>query len=1184
MPKFEPGTWVWIADEKDRYLPAKVLKAFQAGEPTTVRTEDGEDHVLNAAQSAAVTECNTEALDSKIEDLINISDLNEMSILHNLRIRFKEDKIYTNISSILISVNPFKLLPLYTPEMLERYRNGIRGLSPHVFASAYSSYHNMLNDGLDQSVVISGESGAGKSEATKLILQFLTDVSSRTGGHSTASSSLEQQILAANPILEAFGNAKTLRNNNSSRFGKLITINFDKNGAIIGGGIINYLLEKSRVVQQTKGERNYHIFYQLLASAAALPALSAELKLQDAAMFDYTNPGRGGVTEIEGHKDDKEFEDMSASMDILRFGEALKKDVFKVVAGVLYFGNVKFKVEKKATGDDGSSVSNPADLNHAAAMWGIDAAEIGRYLTNMEITTGGDKILKPYSVNQAQDARDAMTKRVYAELFQKMVDKINIELSAGGGARHKFIGVLDIFGFESFKVNSVEQLCINFCNEKLQFHFNEHIFKMEQSLYAAEGITIPGSSFVDNQPTLDLLELKTTGIFSMVDEEINVPRGNDTTLLGKIIKVAHPNLLKPKTAKECPDDPSLNFGVLHYAGPVYYNITNFLDKNKDQLPSFIVNVLRASKMELISSMFPPDPMELQQAGSRGSVKMGGKPKTLGAQFKTQLNDLIATLNSTYPHFVRCMKSNDEKKGNIFASGRMQDQLRYAGLVEVCRIRKLGYPVRRPFDEFFKRFKCCFLTAANLDDLLRHLAAQKMPGPSGKAVLQQGEWAKGKSRVFMRTAQAADLELYRETSLVQVAVVVQKYGRRMLARGRMKRFKAIIATVREAIKKREEQALKEAVDTAFELPHGGAHLGPIKEAKVLLIRVREENQVFRLVENALATHDLNGLKSAVAAAAHMSPPLTAPIITQASQMIARLEAEHACKAGLTAAVAQRSIAVLGEWIAKAAALQLAACPELQQAQALKARLEEEARALAALKDACGKKDLTAIGAALGRCTELGISSVPEVVEAEKLKGKSFSLAPAPVPVPVPVLFLFSRLLATSSHTPSPPLPCPALPPPLLAAEIAAKQSAAAQEALKKQEADAAKRRGSALEGSSQRLARAMAAKDLSALNTALQEAMQQGLPQAEVQAAQAMVERLALADDARSLIAAALGLLAVRASAGLEAADTVPLKQAVAAAEKVSSVSSVSLTRCHYCSLLLTAAATVSLRRLAPPAI
>eukprot|EP01040_Poterioochromonas_malhamensis_P017567 gene17567-20230_t len=309
MSKFEPGSWVWIQDEEERFLPAKVLKAFAKGEPATVMTEDGENRALTAQQSAVCEECNPEAMDSSIQDLVNISDLNEMSILHNLRIRFKEDRIYTYISSILISVNPFKLLPLYTPAMLELYRSGSRGKPPHVFAAANNAYTNMLNESTDQSVVISGESGAGKSEATKLILQFLTDVSHKATGSTQVggTSTLEAQILAANPILEAFGNAKTLRNNNSSRFGKLITVNFDQKGSIVGGGIINYLLEKSRVVFQTAGERNYHIFYQLLSASETDQTLTNDLRLQAPELFLYTS--QSGVSHVDGISDDKDFED-----------------------------------------------------------------------------------------------------------------------------------------------------------------------------------------------------------------------------------------------------------------------------------------------------------------------------------------------------------------------------------------------------------------------------------------------------------------------------------------------------------------------------------------------------------------------------------------------------------------------------------------------------------------------------------------------------------------------------------------------------------------------------------------------------------------------------------------------------------------------------------------------------------
>ena len=498
-----------------------------------------------------------------------------MSILHNLRIRYKEDTIYTSISSILISVNPFKLLPLYTPEMLDKYRNGGREQPPHVFAIAYNSYHNMLADAKDQSVVISGESGAGKSEATKLILQFLTDVSGKITGHAVAghlaSDSLEQQILAANPILEAFGNAKTLRNNNSSRFGKLITVNFDHTGSIIGGNIINYLLEKSRIVFQTKGERNYHIFYQLLSLVEADPTYADSMKLVDAELFDITS--QSGVIHIEGVSDEKDFEEFVNSMNILRFTPEERKTILNIVAGVLHFGNVKFKVEENANAEDGSAVDNMQVLETACDLWEVDVGEMANFLTHRNLG-GRDAIQVSYTCDQSMHARDAMVKRVYGDLFQYVVNKINAVLSSSGVQRKNFIGVLDIFGFESFAVNSFEQLCINYCNEKLQFHFNEHIFKMEQTVYAAEGIVIDGTTFVDNQPTLDLLELKVTGIFSMCDEEINVPKGSDEGFLGKVLKnhAQHQNMQKPKP-KDCVEF-SKCFGVVHYAGTVFYQVKN----------------------------------------------------------------------------------------------------------------------------------------------------------------------------------------------------------------------------------------------------------------------------------------------------------------------------------------------------------------------------------------------------------------------------------------------------------------------------------------------------------------------------------------------------------------------------------------------------------------------------------
>eukprot|EP00605_Chrysophyceae_sp_TOSAG23-4_P000651 GSChrysophyteH1.ASY1.ANO1.733.1 assembled CDS len=814
--KFDPGEWLWIQDETERFLPAKALTGFAGGDETTVRTEDGEDHKLDKAASSWATPCSTQILDSNVEDLINISDLSEMAILHSLRIRFREDKIYTNISSILISVNPFRLLPLFTPE-----------LPPHIFTTANQAYAGMLNEKVDQSVVISGESGAGKSEAMKLILQFLTDVSAPP----TGSSNLEQKILAANPILEAFGNAKTSRNHNSSRFGKLITINFDSAGAIIGGGIINYLLEKSRV-------------------------LSQKLKLQSPELFNITNPQGQGV-------------DTQNSMRVLHFTDSEKSETYQIVAGVLHFGNIKFV----AKGDDSCEIANEDDLAHVLTSRLMGAHSV---------------VVVPYSVEQAHAARDAMIKR----------------LSSAGKARANFIGVLDIFGFESFAVNSFEQLCINYCNEKLQFHFNEHIFKMEQTLYAAEGIDIPGS----------------TGVFSMIDEEINVPRGSDEGLLGKLLTKHkdHDHMVQPR-GKVCKDSQKC-FGIDHYAGKVYYNITNFLEKNKDQLHPDIENVLRDSNVKYIAKMF--------------AKKEGDEPsgKTLGGQFKAQLIELVDTLNKTVPNFVRCMKSNDQKVGRIFESKRMQDQLRYSGLVEVCRIRKLGFPVRREFEEFFKRYKCVDLTVKSLDEQLASLQS--------KGILKQGEWAKGNTRVFLRTGQSTELEVYREIQLTAVAIRVQSSIRRCLTWWHFKRMMKIVKSVHAAIEAREEEVLHSALEACAELPWDGSHMAVVKEAKALLNKVKEENRVLKLLEAAIESKDLSTLKNAMAEAATNENPKLAPLRQRAQEMVTRIEAEN----------------------------EYTNC-----ASTLKRRHEEE-DALAELKKA-GESDLEALEHALSKCNSLGMSSHP-----------------------------------------------------------------------------------------------------------------------------------------------------------------------------------------------------------------
>jgi myosin heavy subunit len=758
-------------------------------------------------------------------------------------------------------------------------------------------------------------------------------------------------------------------------------------------------------------------------------------------------------------------------------------------------------------------------LAHASTLWGCDPSMMEKFLTNRHIGTRSI-ILVAYNIHQAQDARDAMVKRVYAEMFQFLVDHINGQLSASGLQRHKFIGVLDIFGFESFEVNSFEQLCINFCNEKLQFHFNEHIFRMEQELYAAEGIKIPGTAFVDNQPTLDLLEAKMTGVFSMVDEEINVPRGSDEGLLQKILaKYAdgkHPNLLRPK-ARDCKDFLK-NFGVLHYAGPVFYNVTNFLEKNKDQLHSDIIGVLQASKSSLISKFFPEEgePAALSHARPRGSVKPtstgNANKKTLGFQFKTQLNDLIATLNSTFPHFVRCMKSNDLKAGNVFTSSRMQDQLRYAGLVEVCRIRKLGYPVRRPFLEFYKRYRCIELTAPDLDSLIAVLVKRK--------VLKNQEWAKGHTRVFMRAPQSQELELAREASLVNIAILFQKNARRMVAAKKYKYFKKIINDIHSAITKREENELKSVIDLSFELPWNGTHLKVVQKAKMLLIRIQEEKRVVQLLDHAISIRDINALKSALTVHSQMSPPFDTPLATEAKKLLVRLEEELILKTELIKAIAARERGKLVELLARAEKLQ-SDCNEVHQARALVARLDKEAELLVKLKDAMARESLDDLNALFSEFKSFGMESLypKELAAAYEVK-----------------TVLIQREAAREEEK---------------------KRREAEEERQRKALEAIEAKRNAHIASSKAALQTAIAAKDVDKLNRALQDAIQSNVQVPEVEEARAVLTALKKLAEMRSQLQAALDVLRVKSETGLQELDLLPLQHAIDTSTQVRNSSSLS---------------------------
>ncbi len=627
---------------------------------------------------------------------------------------------------------------------------------------------------------------------------------------------------------------------------------------------------------------------------------------------------------------------------------------------------------------------------------------------------------------------------------------------------------------------------------------------MEQNLYQSEGIIIPGTAFVDNQQTLDLLEAKVTGVFSMTDEEINVPRGSDDGLLQKILMRhadgKHPNLIRPK-AKDCKDFLK-NFGVLHYAGPVFYNVGNFLEKNKDQLHPDIISVLQNSSIKLIRDMFP---IEQEIVGARGGKGAANNKKTLGFQFKTQLNELISTLNSTYPHFVRCMKSNDKKSGNLFNASRMQDQLRYAGLVEVCRIRKLGFPVRRQFSEFYKRYRCINLLCNDLDSLIVSLRS--------KSVLKDNEWAKGHSRIFMRSLQSQDLELAREQSLMKVATNVQKNARRMITKRKFKYWKKILCDISNAIISRKESDLIAVIDLGFELPWGGGHISIIKEAKLLVVRLREEKRVSQLLENSILSRDINSLKSAIAVHAAIYPPFVTPLADQAILVLSRLEEELDIKAALIMAISNRDRNQLVQLTDRAKSMQFSS-NEVSQGFALILRLDQEEALIKLLRDATKRENLDDINTYYQQCMELGLESYysNELNEAKDVK---------------------TRLVALE-----------------IAKEEERKRREAEEERQRLALAAIEAKRNAQIATARFNLQNAIASKDILNINTSLQEAIQIGAHIAEVEEARAMLESLKKMEEVRSQLQAAIRVLQVKVESGINKLDLQPLAYAIEVSDKV----------------------------------
>jgi myosin heavy subunit len=517
------GDWIWVPDEKDAFIPAKVLSALHGG-AAELELENGKVIQVKFKEFQQCQKLTWASTRRSYDDLVMLDELTKPLILYSLKKRFLQNKIYTNVGTILISVNPYQQLSLYTPSVMDEYRNrGIKELSPHVFIIADNSYEKLIELKQDQSIIISGESGAGKTEATKQCLQYLAEIAG-------SESNVEQKILFANPILEAFGNAKTVRNNNSSRFGKFIEIFFDSSYRISGAQNTNYLLEKVRVVKQALGERNYHIFFQLCRGCS--PEMLKKLGLSDPSNFRYLNQSES--LSIDGVDDAKDFREVEDCLTNLEIPEKETSALFEVTSGVLHLGNLVFE----ESGDRSCKLKSLPSVQMVAKLLGVSESDIEKsFTTRLLQIKGKESTTMTLGSQEASDQRDALAKFIYDKQFDWLVRRINAAICTAKGTKNHSIGVLDIFGFEIFKVNSFEQLCINFTNEKLQQHFNAQTFRLEEEMYRIEKINFESVSYIDNQPVLDLIEQKPQGVLAILDEVMKFPKATDIMFVEKLREI-----------------------------------------------------------------------------------------------------------------------------------------------------------------------------------------------------------------------------------------------------------------------------------------------------------------------------------------------------------------------------------------------------------------------------------------------------------------------------------------------------------------------------------------------------------------------------------------------------------------------------------------------------------------------
>lgn len=704
--------------------------------------------------------------------MVNLNYLHEPGVLYNVKARYDIDEIYTYTGHILIAVNPFRDVPeLYGRKKMDEF-NGMRMLAtqPHPYALADEAFHCLFESKRNQSILVSGESGAGKTETVKLVMQYLA----YKGGQSHGSDKpVEQQVLQSNPLLEAFGNAKTARNDNSSRFGKYVEVQLAPDQSIAGAGVRTYLLERSRVVQIAWPERNYHIFYQLLDGADEVER--EELRLREPDRFRLLS--RSGVYTLESRSNAAEFKKTKDAMRFVGFTDNQMLSTFRAVAGVLHLGNITFKASDKNNEAALADESAEQALNDCAHVLCVDSQALLYALTKRTIKTPEGEIETNLSADVAESNRDALAKTTYSRLFDWIVSAVNASIGASGSI-HGTIGLLDIYGFEAFDRNSFEQFSINHANEKLQQHFNEEVFKNEQREYEREGIQWSYIDFIDNQDVLDLIERRNGGILSLLDEACKLGSSSARDFTERVLHMNEKDA-RIRGVKGSEHD----FVLQHYAGEVRYSTDAFKEKNTDYVVAEHAALMANSTDMLLQELFAEAHKQAMSARSRMEFS------SVGSRFKQQLQELMASLRQTDPHFIRCIKPNDENRPDAFNAKSVLHQMRCGGVLEAVRISCAGYPSRKLFEDFISRYWVLDPDESHTEEDDRELCKRLL-----ERVEDELDYQIGYSKVFLRGKSVAVLDHKREDVFNRSVLTIQRCYRMHRSHQWLQQIKRAVLTI------------------------------------------------------------------------------------------------------------------------------------------------------------------------------------------------------------------------------------------------------------------------------------------------------------------------------------------------------------------------------------------------------